>query len=115
MKYPWTYKPRAGHECSIMHGQFQGIIGFCLSNLGPTCNTDLVWKTPFVQAPPLPVFDLGQHVPTMNHIIYITKEGQTWFHDGMFIGCSLLYESQAITSIDTNGAVLAVYVSQSLS
>jgi hypothetical protein len=111
-----------------------------LASACPTCNANLVRKTTFVQAPPLLVFDLGLHVPTMNRVIHITcregrrvaynlrgiiyyanehftarvvtSTGQTWFHDGMFTGCSLLYDSQAITSIDTNGAVLAIYASE---
>ncbi|KAF8240663.1 hypothetical protein L208DRAFT_1231421, partial [Tricholoma matsutake] len=137
-------------SCELISFEEQGTdVQSCMDNfrvlLGsacPTCDTNLVQKTTYVQAPPLLVFDLGQHVPTMNCVIYITKEGQcmaykligviyyanehftahvitssgqTWFHDGMFIGCSLLYKSQVITSIDTNGAVLAVYVSESLS
>ena len=104
------------------------------------CNETLVHKTTFVQAPPLLVFDLGQHIPTINCLIHITcREGhqvaydlkgiiyyanqhftarivtstsQTWFHDGTFTGNSLLYDSQAAGSVHNDGAVMAIYTSE---
>ena len=104
------------------------------------CNETLVCKTTFVQAPALLVFDLGQHIPIINHLIHITcREGhqvaynlkgviyyanqhftahvvtstsQTWFHDGMFTGNSLLYDSQAAGSVHNDGAVMAIYTSE---
>ncbi|KAF8219439.1 hypothetical protein L208DRAFT_1418222, partial [Tricholoma matsutake] len=62
------------------------------------------------------------HIPTINHLIHITCRegrqvaynctGQTWFHDGMFTGNSLLYDSQAAGSVHNDGAVMAIYTSE---
>jgi hypothetical protein len=111
-----------------------------LGSTCPTCNETLVHKTTFVQAPPLLAFDLGQHIPTINRLIHITcgeghqvaynlkgviyyanqhftarvvtSTGQTWFHDGMFTGSSLLYDSQAPGSVHNDGAIMAIYASE---
>jgi len=92
----------------------------------PMCNETLVCKTTFVQAPLLLVLDLGQHILTINCLIHITCReghqvaynlkgviyyanqhftacvvtgtGQTWFHDSMFTGNSLLYDSEFASS-----------------
>ena len=67
----------------ILFGQQGMDIQLCLDDFMisfgstcPMCNKTLVHKTTFVQVPPLLVFDLGQHIPTINHLIHITcREG----------------------------------------
>jgi hypothetical protein len=103
-----------------------------------TCNTYLSRSTTFIQTPPLLAFDLSNNVPfldpflwiscqlddtrtrySLRGIIYyenshftervITSTGMVWFHDGMFTGRSLLYESSNLTSISRDNAVMAFY------
>ena len=33
-----------------------------------------------------------------------------WYHDGIFTGRSLVYESQGLTAITTQNAVMAFYI-----
>jgi hypothetical protein len=104
-----------------------------------TCNMYLSRVTTFVQTPPLLAFDLGNtgNVPLLDPILWIscgdtricyslrgiiyfenghfterviTRTGMVWFHDGMFTGRSLLYETNNMASISLlNHAVLAFY------
>jgi len=39
----------------------------------------------------------------------ITDTGMVWYHDGMFTGRSCVYNSQDVTAIVTENAVIAVY------
>ena len=103
-----------------------------------TCDTLLMKHTVFVQTPPLLVFDLsnglvvsiepilwilcgGNRVQyVLRGIIYfdnqhfteriITSTGMVWYHDGIFTGRSLVYESQGLTPITTENAVMAFYI-----
>ena len=40
----------------------------------------------------------------------VTSSGMIWYHDGIFTGRSLVYESQDLTSIATENAVMAFYI-----
>ena len=40
----------------------------------------------------------------------ITSNGMVWFHDGIFTGSSLAYESLNVLSIPVQASTLAVYV-----
>ena len=103
-----------------------------------TCDTHLMKHTTFVQTPPLLAFDIsngsvlsidpilwilcdGTHIQyVLRGVIYfdnqhftervVTSTGMVWFHDGIFTGRSLVYESQASTSITTENAVMAFYI-----
>jgi hypothetical protein len=39
----------------------------------------------------------------------VTSTGMIWYHDGIFTGPSLVYESQDLTSIKIEDAVMAFY------
>ena len=105
-----------------------------------TCNIHLTKSTTFVQTPPLLAFDISNGSRLSLHpspvlwiscddsrvsynlrgIIYfdnnhftehvVTSTGMVWFHDGIFTGRSLVYESQDLTSITTENAVMAFYL-----
>lgn len=103
-----------------------------------TCDANLMKHTVFVQTPPLLAFDIsnglivsikpvlwilcdGNRVRyVLRGVIYfdnqhfteriITSSGMVWFHDGIFTGRSLVYESQGLTPITTENAVMAFYV-----
>jgi hypothetical protein len=103
-----------------------------------TCNTYLIKRTTFVQTPPLLSFDLsnGSRL-TLDPVVWIscensrvryvlrgviyfdnnhftervvTSTGMVWYHDGIFTGRSLVYETQNLTSITTENAVMAFYI-----
>ena len=103
-----------------------------------TCNIHLTRCTTFVRTPPLLAFDIS-NVSTLSldpvlwilcdntricynlrGIIYydnhhftervVTSTGMIWFHDGIFTGRSLVYESQDLNSITTENAVMAFYL-----
>ena len=101
-----------------------------------TCNSYLLRVTTFTQTPPLLAFDLGNNAPFLDPVLWIscqdtrtcyslrgiiyfennhfterviTSTGMVWFHDGMFTGRSLLYESNDLTSICRDHAVMAFY------
>ena len=40
----------------------------------------------------------------------ITGTGMVWYHDGIFAGRSLVYESQGLTAITSQNAVMAFYI-----
>lgn len=40
----------------------------------------------------------------------VTSTGMIWYHDGLLTGRSLVYESQDLTSIMTENAVMAFYI-----
>lgn len=44
----------------------------------------------------------------MEHVV--TSTDMIWFHDGIFTGPSLVYESQNLSSITTENAVMAFYI-----
>jgi hypothetical protein len=103
-----------------------------------TCDTHMMKHTTFVQTPPLLVFDISNgSVLSIDPILWIlcdstriryvlrgviyfdnqhftervvTSTGMVWFHDGIFTGRSLVYESQDSTSITTENAVMAFYI-----
>jgi len=103
-----------------------------------TCNTYLKKHTAFVQTPPLLAFDLSNgSALTLDSVVWIlcensrvryvlrgiiyfnnqhftervvTSTGMIWYHDGLFTGRSLVYESQDLTSITTENAVMAFYI-----
>jgi hypothetical protein len=103
-----------------------------------SCNTHLIKRTRFVQTPPLLAFDLSSgSALTLDSVIWIlsvnsriryvlrgviyfdnqhftervvTSTGMIWFHDGIFTGPSLVYESQDLSSITTENAVMAFYI-----
>ena len=103
-----------------------------------TCNSCLLRVTTFIQMPPLLAFDLGNNAPLLDPVLWIscqchdthtryslrgiiyfenshftehviTSTGMVWFHDGMFTGRSLLYETNNLTSISRDHAVMAFY------
>ena len=109
----------------------------CISSKCSTCDACLLRKTSFVQTPPVLIFNLGTSLPslspdlwitcgtacicyTLRGIVYfdnehftshvITSASMIWFHNGLLIGASLVYKSQDIGSISTNGAVIAFYM-----
>ena len=108
-----------------------------LSATCPECGNELVRRFSFASHPPLLCIELWQsprlldsilHIDTggsrrqykLRGVIYfsgehftsrvITSNGMIWFHDGMFTGNSLLYESLSISSIPMKDSTLAVYV-----
>ena len=129
----------------IIHGSMESSLQACMDNftveLGSkcaTCNTYLIKRTTFVQAPPLLAFDLSngsdltldpvvwmscEHSRVryvLRGVIYfenqhftervVTRSGMIWYHDGIFTGRSLVYESGNLTSITTENAVMAFYI-----
>ena len=102
------------------------------------CNTHLTKCTSFVQTPPLLAFDISNGSAlsldpvlwilcdnslisyNLRGIIYydnqhftervVTSTGMIWYHDGIFTGRSLVYESQDLNSITTEHAVMAFYL-----
>lgn len=104
----------------------------------PTCDRNLLRRSTFVQAPPLLAFDLSNNFDCLSldqvlqvacqgsqisyhlrGVIYfdnqhftervITNTGLVWYHDGMFTGSSLVYNSNNVSSIITERAVMAIY------
>ena len=103
-----------------------------------TCDTHLIKHTTFIQTPPLLAFDMSTGlVSSINPILWtlcnstrvryvlrgviyfddhhftecvVTSTGMVWFHDGIFTGRSLVYESQGLTPITTENAVMAFYI-----
>ena len=45
----------------------------------------------------------------------VTSTSMIWYHDGIFTGHSLVYESQNLTSITAENAVMAFYIHSSSS
>ena len=102
-----------------------------------TCDAFLLWTTPFVQSPPVIIFDLGACVPSLSSVLWIpcsetghvcynlrgiiyyrdqhfmscfvTGTGMIWFHNGMLTGSSLICQGQDINSITTDTATMAFY------
>ena len=95
-------------------------------------------QTIFIQTPPLLVFDISisSSALALDHVVWIlcnnsriryvlrgviyfanqhfterviTSTGMIWYHDGIFTGPSLVYESQDLTSITIENAVMAFY------
>jgi len=109
-----------------------------LASKCPICSTYLIKHTTFVQTPPLLVFDLSiGSALSLDSIVWIscentrvcyvlrgvvyfnnghftervvTSSGMTWYHDGIFTGRSLVYESQILTSITNENAIMAFYI-----
>ena len=103
-----------------------------------TCDTHMMKHTTFIQTPPLLAFDISNiSVLSINPVLWIlcdstrvqyvlrgviyfynqhftkhmvTSTGMVWFNDGIFTGCSLVYESQRLTSNTTENAVMAFYI-----
>ena len=42
-------------------------------------------------------------------VVTTSSTGMIWYHDGTFTGCSLVYDSQDLTSITTENPVMAFY------
>ena len=107
-----------------------------------TCDSYLMKRTTFVQTPPLLAFDIsnGSRL-TLDPVVWIlcdnsriryalrgviyfdnehftervvTSTGMIWYHDGIFTGPSLVYESQDTPSITIENAVMAFYVQSPL-
>jgi len=102
-----------------------------------TCGAHLSRNITFIQMPPVLAFDIGNRALlsldpviwitcagdhmcyTLRGVIYfkddhftehiITSTGMVWFHNGMFMGWSLLYKSQELGSITTDHASMALY------
>jgi hypothetical protein len=95
-------------------------------------------RTTFVRAPPLLAFDISisTSLVTLDPVLWIlcnnsriryvlrgiiyfdnqhfterviTSTGMIWYHDGIFTGRSLVYESQDLNSITMENAVMAFY------
>jgi hypothetical protein len=108
-----------------------------LSVTCPECMSEVVRSFSFVLHPPILCIELWQrprlldpvlHIDagglhrryTLRGVIYfsgehftsrvITRSGMVWFHDGIFTGGSLVYESQHISTIPVEHATLAVYI-----
>ena len=107
-----------------------------------TCDSFLTKRTTFVQTPPLLAFDLSNgSTLTIDPVIWIlcnnsrihyvlrgviyfdnqhftervvTSSSMIWYHDGIFTGPSLVYESQDVTSITNENAVMAFYTRSTL-
>ena len=103
-----------------------------------TCNNYLTKYSTFVHTPPFLAFDISNGSTlsldpvlwiscdksriryNLRGIIYydnqhftervITSTGMIWFHDGIFTGRSLVYESQDLNTITTENAVMAFYL-----
>ena len=101
-----------------------------------TCDGYLMKRTMFIQSPPLLAFDISSCALTLDPVIWIsclnsrfryvlrgviyfenqhfterviTSTGMIWYHDGIFTGPSLVYESQDLTTITMQNAVMAFY------
>jgi uncharacterized protein DUF6570/helitron helicase-like protein/PIF1-like helicase len=101
-----------------------------------TCDSYLMKRTMFVQSPPLLAFDISSSALTLDPVIWIsclnsrfcyvlrgviyfqnqhftervvTSTGMIWYHDGIFTGPSLVYESQDLTTIAMENAIMAFY------
>ena len=96
-----------------------------------SCNTNMIRRTTYIQTPPLLAFDLSNGSDlTLDSVVWIscedsrvryfhnehfterivTSTGMIWYHDGIFTGHSPVYESQDLTSITTQNAVMAFYI-----
>ena len=102
-----------------------------------TCDTNLSRVTKLIQTPPLLAFDLGNDTPFLDPVLWIScrdtraryyslrgiiyfennhftecviiNSGMVWFHDGMFTGRLLSYETNNLTLISRDHAVVAFY------
>ena len=108
-----------------------------LSGTCPECGDELLRSFLFAFHPPLLCIELWQiprlldpvlHINVgglhrrykLRGVIYfsgehftcrvITRNGMVWFHDGIFTGSSLVYESPDISSIPMEESTLAVYI-----
>ncbi|KAF8226148.1 hypothetical protein L208DRAFT_1303303, partial [Tricholoma matsutake] len=52
------------------------------------------------------IYFTGEHFTA--HVIMCT--GMVWFHDGIFTGSSLVYETADVTSVPTENAITAIYI-----
>ena len=110
-----------------------------LASTCATCDSHLMKRTTFLQTPPLLAFDISNDSTStltldpvisiscdnsqiryvLRGVIYfdnhhftervITSTGMIWYHDGIFTGPSLVFESQDLTSITMENAVMAFY------
>ena len=103
-----------------------------------TCNIHVMKRTTFIQTPPLLAFDIScsSTLISIDPVVWIlcdnsrirydlrgviyfdnqhftervvTTTGMIWYHDGIFTGPSLVYESQNLTSITGEKAVMVFY------
>jgi hypothetical protein len=102
----------------------------------PMCRGNLHRLSSFVWHPPLLGIELwdgmtgfdseltievggSRHAYSLRGVIYyagehftarvVTKTGMVWYHDGIFTGSSLVYESGVISSVPRENAIIAVY------
>jgi len=108
-----------------------------LSATCPECRNQLVHSFSFASHPPLLCIELWQRLRLLDSVLHIsvgdlhreynlrgiiyfsgehftsrviTRNGMVWFHDGIFTGRSLIYESPDPSSVPIEGSILAVYI-----
>ena len=108
-----------------------------LSVACPECGNELVRSFSFTSHPPLLCIELCQRMSLLNSVLHvdadglhrqyklrgviyflgdhftsriITRSGMVWFHDGIFTGRSLVYESANVSSIPMQQSILAIYI-----
>ena len=117
--------------------EFMEDFSITLSVTCARCSNELVRSFSFIFHPPLLCIELWQRPRLLDSILHIdaggsrrkyklrgviyfsgqhftsriiTGNGIVWFHDGLFTGRSLVYESQDISSIPVEESTLAVYI-----
>ena len=103
----------------------------------PECGNELVRSFSFASHPPLLCIELCQSLRLLDSALHIdagglrqqyklrgviyfsgdhftsrviTRSGMVWFHDGIFTGRSLVYESADASSIPIQQSILAIYI-----
>ena len=107
-----------------------------LSSKCTECGCTLIRKFTFASHPPLLAIEFSQTIRSFDHILnihvdglavryrlrgviyftgdhftacFITQAGLVWYHDGIFTGRTLVYESQDLTSMPTQDAISVIY------
>jgi len=102
-----------------------------------TCEAPLFRQFSFTFCPPLLAVELTSNLPSFDSVLslrvddrycryslrgviyhagdhftarVVTKSGMVWFHDGITTGSSLVYESQNVSSIPIQDAIITIYV-----
>jgi hypothetical protein len=126
--------PNAPDNLSIQ--QYIDNFSVPLSSSCPECECDLIRHFSFACHPPLLAIELWQGLPefgpdlhvevhglhrrySLRGVIYfaanhftarvVTQTGIVWFHDGIFSGSTLIYESANVSSMPRTDSILAIY------
>jgi hypothetical protein len=126
--------PNVPEDCTIQ--QYFDDFAVPLSSFCPEYGCDMFRQFSFTCHPPLLAIELWQGLAAFDPVLHIdvravrrryslrgvvyfaanhftarviNRSGFVWFHDGIFTGSSLIYESANISSMPRNGSILAIY------